>query len=113
LEGLVGRRAEGEEIEQLLSRALVEDGFRRRSAGLPAKTQLLLLVAAADPTGEAALLWRATTHLGIAREAVAPAEQAGLVEIGARSASATRWCARRSTGRPHRPTGVARTARWP
>jgi hypothetical protein len=84
LEGLVGRRAEGEEIEQLLSRALVEDGFRRRSAGLPAKTQLLLLVAAADPTGEAALLWRATTHLGIAREAVAPAEQAGLVEMGAR-----------------------------
>jgi hypothetical protein len=62
----------------------VEDGFRRRSAGLPAETQLLLLVAAADPTGEAALLWRAATHLGIPPEAAAPAEQAGLVEIATR-----------------------------
>ena len=62
----------------------VEDGFRRRSAGLPAETQLLLLVAAADPTGDAVLLWRAATHLGIAREAAAPAEHAALLEIGTR-----------------------------
>ncbi len=62
----------------------IEDGFRRRSAGLPGETQLLLLVAAADPTGEAALLWRAAAHLGIAPEAAAPAEQAGLLEIDTR-----------------------------
>ena len=62
----------------------VEDGFRRRSAGLPGETQLLLLVAAAEPTGEAALLWRAAAHLGIALEAAAPAEQAGLLEIDLR-----------------------------
>ncbi len=62
----------------------VEESFRRRSAGLPVETQLLLLVAAADPTGEAALLWRAVTHLGIAPEAAAPAEQAGLLEIDTR-----------------------------
>jgi DNA-binding CsgD family transcriptional regulator len=62
----------------------VEDGFRRRSAGLPDETQLLLLVAAADPTGETGLLWRAAAHLGIAREAAVPAEQAGLVEIDTR-----------------------------
>jgi DNA-binding CsgD family transcriptional regulator len=62
----------------------VEDGFRRRSAELPAQTQLLLLIAAADPTGEAALLWRAAAHLGIAPEAAAPAEQAGLLEIDTR-----------------------------
>ena len=62
----------------------VEDGFRRRSAGLPDETQLLLLVAAADPTGEAALLWRAAAHLGIPPEAAAPAEQAGLLEIDTR-----------------------------
>ena len=49
--------------------------------GLPVETQLLLLVAAANPTGEAALLWRAATHLGIAPEAAAPAERAGLLEI--------------------------------
>lgn len=62
----------------------VEDGFLRRSAGLPAETQLLLLVAAADPTGEVALLWRAAAHLGIPPEAAAPAEQAGLMEVGTR-----------------------------
>ena len=62
----------------------VEDGFRRRSAGLPAETQLLLLVAAADPTGEAALLSRAAAHLGIALEAAGPAETSGLLEIGTR-----------------------------
>jgi DNA-binding CsgD family transcriptional regulator len=62
----------------------VEDGFRRRSAHLPAETQLLLLVAAADPTGEAAQLWRAAAHLSIDPEAAAPAEQAGLLEIDTR-----------------------------
>lgn len=62
----------------------VEDSFRQRSGGLPADTQLLLLVAAADPTGDVELLWRAAAHLGIAREAVAHAETAGLVEIDTR-----------------------------
>jgi DNA-binding CsgD family transcriptional regulator len=62
----------------------VEDGFRRRSAQLPAETQLLLLVAAADPTGEAALLWRAADHLGIDPGSAAPAEQAELLEIDTR-----------------------------
>ncbi|MFN3600977.1 MAG: ATP-binding protein [Dietzia sp.] len=62
----------------------VEDGFRRRSASLPAETQLLVLVAAADPTGEVALLWRAATHLGIAPEAAAPAEEAELLEFDSR-----------------------------
>ncbi|MGY1696601.1 ATP-binding protein [Geodermatophilus sp. SYSU D00814] len=62
----------------------IEDFYERRSGSLPARTQLLLLVAAAEPTGEVALLWRAAAHLGIAREAAAPAEAAGLLEIGTR-----------------------------
>ena len=62
----------------------VEDSFRRRSATLPSETQLLLLVAAAEPTGDVALLWRAADHLGIEHEAAVPAEHAGLLEIGAR-----------------------------
>ena len=62
----------------------VEDSFRRRSAALPSETQLLLLTAAAEPTGDAALLWRAAEHLGIAPEAAGPAEANGLLEIGAR-----------------------------
>ncbi|WP_440070023.1 AAA family ATPase [Streptosporangium sp. OZ121] len=59
----------------------VEDEFRRRSGSLPPETQLLLLVAAAEPTGDVALLWRAAEQLGIAREAAAPAEATGLLEI--------------------------------
>jgi DNA-binding CsgD family transcriptional regulator len=62
----------------------VEDEFRRRSGSLPADTQLLLLVAAADPTGNVELLWRAAAHLGIARESAAPAEAAGLLDIDTR-----------------------------
>ncbi|TYT24797.1 LuxR family transcriptional regulator, partial [Luteimonas viscosa] len=62
----------------------VQNSFQQRSASLPAETQLLLLVAAADPTGDVALLWRAAAHLGIARETVAPAKVAGLVEIDTR-----------------------------
>ena len=60
----------------------VEETFQQRSASLPADTQLLLLVAAADPTGDVSLLWQAAAHLGIARETIAPAETAELVEIG-------------------------------
>ncbi|MCM3661514.1 AAA family ATPase [Georgenia satyanarayanai] len=62
----------------------VEESFRRRSSGLPPATQQLLLVAAAEPTGEVALLWRAAAHLGIAADAAAPAEAAGLLEIDSR-----------------------------
>ncbi|WP_116952012.1 ATP-binding protein [Jiangella endophytica] len=62
----------------------IEDSFRHRSGNLPAETRLLLLVAAAEPTGEVALLWRAAEQLGIAPEAAAPAEAAGLLEIGTR-----------------------------
>jgi len=63
----------------------VEEGFRRRAATLPRETQLLLLVAASDPTGDVALLWRATDRLGISRESAAPAEVAGLLDIGVRA----------------------------
>ncbi|MFF5182039.1 ATP-binding protein [Micromonospora sp. NPDC000316] len=62
----------------------IEDSFQRRSASLPVETQLLLLTAATEPTGDVALLWRAAAHLGIEPEAAAPAENARLLEIGAR-----------------------------
>jgi hypothetical protein len=62
----------------------IEDFYERRSGSLPAPTQLLLLVAAAEPTGEAALLWRAAERLGLSPEAAAPAEAAGLMEIDTR-----------------------------
>lgn len=62
----------------------VEDEFRRRSKGLPAETQLLLLLAAAEPRGDATAVWRASRELSIDPEVAAPAEAAGLLTIDAR-----------------------------
>jgi DNA-binding CsgD family transcriptional regulator len=62
----------------------VEDAFRVRSDSLPAETRLLMLVAAAEPTGDAELLWRAAAELGIAGGSAELAEAAGLVRIDTR-----------------------------
>jgi DNA-binding CsgD family transcriptional regulator len=62
----------------------IEQGFVRQLESLPADAQRLLLLAAAEPVGDVTLLWRAAERLGIGPEAAAPAEAAGLVEIGAR-----------------------------
>ena len=61
----------------------VEESFRRRLDALPDDARRLLLVAAADPLGEPALVWRAAELLGIAPQRRSPAE-AGLCEFGAR-----------------------------
>jgi DNA-binding CsgD family transcriptional regulator len=61
----------------------IEDSFRRRLAPLPPETRRLLLVAAAEPVGEPALVWRAAERLGAGAGAAAPAAEAGLLEIGA------------------------------
>lgn len=78
----------------------VEENFRRRHAALPDQAQLLLLLAAADPTGDAAVVWRAAERLGISAVAAADAAEAGLAEIGTRVRfrhplvrSATYWSA--------------------
>ena len=62
----------------------IEDNFRRRLEVLPSATQRLMLVAAAEPAGEPALLWRAAERLGIGTEAIAPAADAGLLVVGER-----------------------------
>jgi DNA-binding CsgD family transcriptional regulator/tetratricopeptide (TPR) repeat protein len=64
----------------------IEASFRLRVQQLPAATRRLLLVAAAEPTGESALLWRAVTMLGIPAEAAGPAEADGLLDLGAQVA---------------------------
>jgi DNA-binding CsgD family transcriptional regulator len=62
----------------------VEASFRRRVDRLPGDTQRLLLVGAAEPTGDPVLLWQAGAELGIPVEAAAPAEAADLIAVGAR-----------------------------
>ena len=97
-------------------------GSRPRSAPT---TQQLMLLAAADPVGDAALLWRAAQTLGIERRAAEPAEADQLLEIGARGAVSSpagevsglpRRVERRSPsgsrrpGGRHRPRGRSRSA---
>jgi DNA-binding CsgD family transcriptional regulator len=62
----------------------IEGSFRRQIEALPAQTRRLLLVAAADPTGDPALMWRAAGRLGIGAAAARPAADAGLAEFGGR-----------------------------
>lgn len=62
----------------------IEDSFTQRIRSLPADTQQLLLLAAAEPVGDAALFVRAAAHRGIPVPALAPAESAGLIEFGTR-----------------------------
>ncbi|HEX8854205.1 MAG TPA: AAA family ATPase, partial [Thermoleophilaceae bacterium] len=61
----------------------IEESFRRRIEGLPAETQRLLLVAAADPVGDPRLMWLAADGLGIGASAADAAEAEGLLEVGA------------------------------
>ena len=60
----------------------IEEEFRARLDALPAETRTLLLVAAADPVGEPALVWRGAFSLGVTPGAALPATEAGLVQIG-------------------------------
>jgi DNA-binding CsgD family transcriptional regulator len=62
----------------------IEDSFYRQFRSLPRQTRRLVLTAAAEPTGDVTLLWRAAELQEIPPDAVAAAETAGLVELGAR-----------------------------
>jgi AAA ATPase domain len=59
----------------------IEEDYRRQLALLPAATQSLLLIAAAEPAGDPVLVWRAARHLGVPAEAAEPAAAAGLAEF--------------------------------
>ena len=69
-------------VEPLSSR--IEQSFVGRLRSLPRQTQRLVLTAAAEPIGDASLLWRAAERLGIGADAAVSAEDAGLIELGAR-----------------------------
>jgi DNA-binding CsgD family transcriptional regulator len=71
-----------ERSDSLISR--IEEGFARRLSMLPPDTQRLLLVAAAEPLGDATLLWRAAGVLGLGLNAGDAAQAAGLIQFGAR-----------------------------
>jgi DNA-binding CsgD family transcriptional regulator len=62
--------------------AHIEHHYIRRIRQLPKATQSLMLLAAAEPVGDAPLVLRAGRRLGIDTDALAPAEAAQLLHIG-------------------------------
>jgi DNA-binding CsgD family transcriptional regulator len=63
---------------------LIEDSFLRRASLLPSSTRLLLLVAAAEPTGDPALLKRAASLVGADFNERRALDADGLLHVGAR-----------------------------
>jgi DNA-binding CsgD family transcriptional regulator len=63
----------------------IEESYRRRLHGLPAETQLLVLAAAAEPSGDPVLLKRAAERLHIDMAAAEAAVDAGLLSIRGRA----------------------------
>jgi DNA-binding CsgD family transcriptional regulator len=74
--------ADGLDATPLTSR--IEQSFARQIEPLPADTRLLMLTAAAEPLGDATLLWRAAGLLGLGADPAAAALGTGLIEFGAR-----------------------------
>ncbi|WP_436528791.1 AAA family ATPase [Actinoplanes sp. HUAS TT8] len=62
----------------------VEQSFLRRVDGLSPDARRLLLLAAADPVGDATRLWAAARRLGLGPDAGDELEAAGLLRIGLR-----------------------------
>ena len=62
----------------------IEESFARQLETLPEQTQRLVQLAAADPSGDPVLVWRAAGRLAIGAGAAGPAAEAGLAEFGAR-----------------------------
>ncbi|WP_196807131.1 ATP-binding protein [Candidatus Solirubrobacter pratensis] len=64
----------------------IEDRYTRRLAKLPPAARRLLLVAAADPVGDPALVWRAAERLGIPESAADAVESAEMLSLSPRVA---------------------------
>ncbi len=64
----------------------IEEKFTRRLGNLAPDARRLLLLAAADPVGEPALVWRAARQLGIPEQAAEIVESEGLLALDARVA---------------------------
>src|SRR5271166_5205660 len=62
----------------------IEESFRRQLDALSPEAQRLLQLAAAEPSGDPILVWRAAGRLGIPLQAGVAAADAGLAEFGLR-----------------------------
>ncbi|MEU8817259.1 hypothetical protein [Actinoplanes sp. NPDC048796] len=91
----------------------LQESFAARSRGLSAGARTLLLIAAADPVGDPALM--CAPPAASASPAPPPTRSArrGCSRSAPRSISGTRWHARPSTARHHGTTAARPTAPWP
>jgi DNA-binding CsgD family transcriptional regulator len=64
--------------------ARIEQTYGQRLHELPPQSRMLLLLAAAEPTGEPAWLWAAAAQLGVGADAGVPAEQSGMAAVDTR-----------------------------
>jgi DNA-binding CsgD family transcriptional regulator/tetratricopeptide (TPR) repeat protein len=77
-----GQLAGGFDLPAALSlSAGIEESFRRRLQRLPRDARQLLLLAAAEPVGDPALLWRAAHELGVRETARGAVESEGLLTL--------------------------------
>jgi hypothetical protein len=90
----------------------IEDSFGRQLEALPHETRRLLQLAAADPSGDRSLVWRAAGRLRIPVQAGAPAVEAGLVEFGGRVRFRHPLVRSAASGRRRWRTGSRCTRRW-
>ena len=68
-------------IPKALMTERIERSFLHRIAALPTATRRLMLLAAAEPSGDPVLLWRAAERAGLAVSDAEPAETAGLLRV--------------------------------
>ncbi len=81
----VAELAEGfEQPDETPLAGRIEECFLRQLEPLPTDTRRLLLIAAAEPLGDATLLWAAAGRLGLGADPAASAEETGLIDFGRR-----------------------------
>jgi AAA ATPase domain len=90
----------------------IEASFLRRAQQLPRETQRLLLLAAADPTGEPTLLVRASDQIGFRSVNCLSPRLMDFSRLIRRLPFATRCCARRSIVPRRRRNGALLIGRW-
>jgi hypothetical protein len=92
----------------------IELAFAARAARLDAGTQSLLLVTAAEETGDLAVVLRAAGMLGAPSTALDRAERAGLLRVNGNTVNFRHPLpARRSISTRRSPPDVQLTRRWP
>jgi DNA-binding CsgD family transcriptional regulator len=80
--GLPGMTLPGMTLPGMTPARRIEETFGRRIQALAPDTRRLLQLAAADPSGDSSLMWRAAGKLGIPLQASTPAVEAGLAVFG-------------------------------